>query len=669
MKTTTRNFLLMSMMAAAISCNSVQKPSWGSFEDYPVYEGDWEEMTYSPSATRFLLWAPSAQEVRVMLYEDGLGGSAYQMIPMTAGQSGTWTANVEGDLKGKFYAFNVKINEIWQGDTPGIWAKAVGVNGDRGAVISMDETNPEGWDKDVRPELKSFSDIVLYEMHHRDFSTDEAARFTYPGKFLAMTEEGRTTAAGSKLGIDHLKELGVTHVHLLPSFDFSSVDETKLDEPQYNWGYDPKNYNVPDGSYATDPYRPEVRIREFKQMVQAFHRAGIRVVMDVVYNHTAVTHGSNFERTVPGYFYRQNEKGEFADASACDNETASERAMMRRFMVESVCFWAKEYHVDGFRFDLMGIHDLETMNAIRKALDQIDPSIYMYGEGWAAAAPQLPAERLAMKNNTYKMPGVAAFSDEFRDSLRGPFGNDKLGAFIIGRPHHEAGIRFGIVGGIAHPQVNDDSLHRVPKIWANQPTQFISYASCHDDLCLADRLKATLPGASVQELSALQKLTETALLTSQGVPFIFAGDEVLRDKQGVANSYKSPDSINTIRWNQKETHRDVFDYVSGLIAMRKAHPAFHMGNADLIREHLEFLEVPMTTNVVAFRLKGKPCGDSWLNTIVVLNARTEPVKVDIPEGKYWIAARDGRIDLVMGLGTFTGNQLTVAPRSAMILHQ
>lgn len=669
MKTTTRNLLLVSMMAAAMSCNSVQqRQAFASYDDYPVYQGEWEEMAYSPASTRFLLWAPTAQEVRVMLYEEGLGGSAYRMVPMEAGTAGTWTASVEGDLKGKFYAFNVKVNEVWQGDTPGIWAKAVGVNGDRAAVISLDDTDPEGWDQDRRPALKGFADIVLYEMHHRDFSIDSTARFRYPGKFLALTEQGVKTPAGDKLGIDHLKELGVTHVHLLPSFDYSSVDETRLDEPQYNWGYDPKNYNVPDGSYATDPYRPDVRIREFKQMVMALHQAGIRVVMDVVYNHTSVAKGSNFERTVPGYFYRQNEKGEFADASGCSNETASERAMMRRFMVESVCYWAKEYHVDGFRFDLMGIHDIETMNAIRKALDEIDPTIYMYGEGWAAAAPQLPAERLAMKNNTYKMPGVAAFSDEFRDSLRGPFADDKAGAFIIGRPRHEAGIRFGIAGGVEHPQVNAAG-HSVPCFWAAQPTQFISYVSCHDDLCLADRLKVTLPGASVQEISALQKLTETAVLTSQGVPFLFAGDEVLRDKQGVHNSYNSPDNINTIRWNQKTEHRDVFDYVAGLIAMRKAHPAFRMGDADLIRKHLEFLPVPAAGNVVAFRLNGTPCGDSWLNTTVVLNARTEPVTVEVPEGKYWVAARDGRIDLVKGLGTFTGSQLVVGPRSAMIVHQ
>lgn len=663
-----KHLLVMSMLATAIGCTSVQQNTYESYDDYPVYDGNWDEMVYSPAFTRFALWAPTAQEVRVLLYEAGEGGSAYQMVAMQPDRDGMWRAQVDGDLKGRFYTFNVKISDIWQGDTPGVMAKAVGVNGNRAAIIDWNVTNPVGWDKDQRPPLKNFSDIIIYEMHHRDFSIDTVGGIKNRGKFLALTEEGTKTFLGEKTGLDHLKELGITHVHLLPSFDFSSVDETKLDKPQYNWGYDPKNYNVPDGSYSTDPYRPEVRIREFKQMVMALHKAGIRVIMDVVYNHTAVTDGSNFQRTVPGYFYRQDKDGKFADASACGNETASDRAMMRKFMIESVCYWAKEYHIDGFRFDLMGIHDIETMNAIRKALDKIDPTIYIYGEGWAAGAPQLPEEKLAMKNNTYKMPGIAAFSDEFRDSLRGPFGNDAQGAFIIGRPGHEAGVRFGLVGGIMHPQVNSNPKHKVPKIWANSPSQMISYVSCHDDLCLTDRLKATLPGASVQELSALQKLAETAVLTSQGVPFIFAGDEVLRDKKGVHNSYNSPDSINAIDWRNKTLHKDVFDYVKGLIAMRKAHPAFRMGDAGLVQKHLEFIDVP-ASNVVAFRLKGNPCGDSWLNTIVVLNSRTEPVAVPIPEGKYWVACRDGKIDLVLGLGIITGNQILVAPRSAMIVHQ
>ena len=395
-------------------------------------------------------------------------------------------------------------------------------------------------------------------------------------------------------------------------------------------------------------------------MVQALHEAGIRVIMDVVYNHTFTTQGGIFERTVPGYFYRKDADGNFANGSGCGNETASERAMMRRFIVESVCYWAKEYHIDGFRFDLMGLHDIETMNAVRRALDRIDPTIYIGGEGWSASAPGLSPDSLAMKANVDKIPGIAVFRDEFRDSLRGPFGDDKKGAFLIGRPGYERGIRFGLSGGV-YPLTPNDSV-------SLSPVQFISYVSCHDDLCLTDRLKATLPGASVQELCALQKLGATAILTSQGIPFLFAGDEFLRDRKGEPNPYNLSDEVNAINWHNKMLHREVFDYYRGLIAMRKAHPAFRMGDISLIKEHLEFLPVE-ARNVVAFRLKGNPCGDAWMNTIVVLNARTEPVTVDIPEGKYWIVCQGGKIDLVMGLGTVVGNQLVVSPRSATIIHQ
>ena len=391
----------MSFMTLAVGCSSVKDNTPDAFEDYPTFDGEWNEMTYSPAETRFQVWAPTASEARVLLYEKGEGGSTYRMITMKRNSSGVWTASVEGDLKGKFYTFNVKIGDMWQGDTPGVMAKAVGVNGDRAAIIDMKSTDPKGWSSDVRPPLKSFSDIIIYEMHHRDFSADTISGIRNNGKFLALTEEGTHTYLGEATGIAHLKELGITHVQLLPSFDFSSVDETRKDRPQYNWGYDPKNYNVPDGSYSTDPYSPEVRIKEFKQMVMALHKAGIRIIMDVVFNHTAVLRGSNFERTVPGYFYRTTSDGLTGDASGCGNETASERPMMRKFMVESVCYWAKEYHIDGFRFDLMGIHDVETMKAIRKALDAIDPTIYILGEGWTAGKAQLPDSLLAMKKNVY----------------------------------------------------------------------------------------------------------------------------------------------------------------------------------------------------------------------------------------------------------------------------
>lgn len=660
-------FLFMSIIAF-LGCTSGHQSGYSSFDEYPVYNGPWEEMVYTPAETRFSLWAPTASEVRVMLYEHGSEGSMYRMIPMEPAEDGMWNARVAEDLKGKFYAFNAKIDEVWQGDTPGLMARAVGVNGNRAAILDLRTTDPEGWANDRRPVLNHFSDIVIYELHHRDFSIDTVSGIRHRGKYLALTEDSTHTYWGDKTGISHLKELGITHVHLLPSFDFSSVDESKPDKPQYNWGYDPKNYQVPEGSYATDPFTPEVRIREFKQMVMALHKAGIRVIMDVVFNHTAQTHGSNFERTVPGYFYRHDADGNFANGSGCGNETASERPMMRRYMVESVCYWAQEYHIDGFRFDLMGLHDIETMNQIRTALSKIDPTIFIYGEGWAAQEPQLPKEQLAMKANVSRMPGIAVFSDEFRDSLRGNWKHESRGGFVIGKFGYEGGVKFGLVGAVRHPQLTSNASNQYIHPWAEQPTQMISYVSCHDDLCITDRLKKTLPGASPQELGALMKLAETAVFTSQGVPFLFAGDEFMRDKKGVSNSYNSPDSINAINWQLKNQHRDVFDYVKGLIALRKAHPAFRLGDAEKIRAHLEFLHTP-ADNVVAFCLKGRPNGDSWLNTIVILNPRTEPVTVDIPNGKYWIAARDGKIDLVLGLGNLVGNQAVVSPRSALIIHQ
>lgn len=571
-----KHVIWASIMSTTISCQSVKK-EYTSFEEYPIPEGKLVEMEYSPIETKFTLWAPTAEEVRVLLYDSGNEGSAYQTLSLEMGEDGIWNTSIKEDLKGKFYTFNVKVNGKWLGDTPGIMAKAVGVNGKRAAVIDLRSTDPEGWANDVRPLLKDYADIIVYEMHHRDFSLDSVSGIRNKGKFLALTELGTTTSQGEKTGIDHLKELGVTHVHILPSYDYASVDESKPDKAQYNWGYDPQNYNVPDGSYSTDPYKPDVRIKEFKQMVQALHKAGIRVVLDVVYNHTFNTEESNFERTVPGYFYRQTKDGKPANGSGCGNETASDRAMMRKYMVESVLYWINEYHIDGFRFDLMGIHDIETMNEIRAAVDKIDPSIFIYGEGWAASAPQLDQEELAMKANIYKMPRIAAFSDEMRDGLRGGWDDDRKGAFLIGQPGHEMSIKFGLVGAVKHPQVINDSVNYSKEPWALQPTQMISYVSCHDDMCLADRLKATMPDATDEERASLHKLAETFVFTSQGVPFIFAGDEMMRDKKGIHNSYNSPDSINTIDWRNKTIHHDVFDYVRELITLRKKSPGFSNG--------------------------------------------------------------------------------------------
>ena len=661
-----KHVIWASIMSTTISCQSVKK-EYTSFEEYPIPEGKLVEMEYSPIETKFTLWAPTAEEVRVLLYDSGNEGSAYQTLSLEMGEDGIWNTSIKEDLKGKFYTFNVKVNGKWLGDTPGIMAKAVGVNGKRAAVIDLRSTDPEGWANDVRPLLKDYADIIVYEMHHRDFSLDSVSGIRNKGKFLALTELGTTTSQGEKTGIDHLKELGVTHVHILPSYDYASVDESKPDKAQYNWGYDPQNYNVPDGSYSTDPYKPDVRIKEFKQMVQALHKAGIRVVLDVVYNHTFNTEESNFERTVPGYFYRQTKDGKPANGSGCGNETASDRAMMRKYMVESVLYWINEYHIDGFRFDLMGIHDIETMNEIRAAVDKIDPSIFIYGEGWAASAPQLDQEELAIKANIYKMPRIAAFSDEMRDGLRGGWDDDRKGAFLIGQPGHEMSIKFGLVGAVKHPQVINDSVNYSKEPWALQPTQMISYVSCHDDMCLADRLKATMPDATDEERASLHKLAETFVFTSQGVPFIFAGDEMMRDKKGIHNSYNSPDSINTIDWRNKTIHHDVFDYVRELIALRKNHPAFRMGDADKVRQYMEFLPVE-GSNLVAFILKDNANGDSWKNIIVAFNSRKEPAKLSIPTGRYTIVCKDGKIKQ-SGMGQVSGNEIIVPARSAMIIHQ
>ena len=663
-----KNIFCFLMMACVMAgCMEKEKVIYESFDAYPVRKGSLSEMEYTPSVTSFHLWSPNADEVRLMLYEEAEGGHAFQTHHMKLGDDGTWHVDVNEDLKGKFYAFNVKMQDEWLGDTPGLFAKAVGINGHRGAIIDMVQTNPTGWENDRKPALRSVADVVVYEMHHRDFSIDASSGIEHKGQFLALTEQGTRSPEGLATGIDHLKELGVTHVHLLPSYDYASIDEHTFKDSHYNWGYDPQNYNVPDGSYATDPTQPVTRIMEFKQMVQALHQAGIRVVLDVVYNHTYNAATSAFEKTVPGYFYRMKPDGTFANGSGCGNETASNRPMMRKFMVESVLYWMREYHLDGFRFDLMGIHDIATMNEIRQEAQKLDPQVLIYGEGWAAETPQYAADSLAMKANIARMPGIAAFCDEMRDGLRGPWDDDKKGAFLAGFPGHEESIKFGIVGAISHPQVKMDEVNYSNKAWAQEPVQMMSYVSCHDDMCLVDRLRTSVTDLKGNDLEKLDMLAQTAVLTSQGIPFIFAGEEVMRDKKFVHNSFQSPDSVNAINWHNKAKYQWVFNYYKGLIAMRKHHPAFRLGSAELVRQHLEFLPVE-GSGVVAFRLKGHAGGDAWDNIIVVLNARRETAKIEVPEGKYVAVVKDGWVN-ENGIGTIYGPILNIAPETALIVYQ
>ena len=663
-----KNIFCFLMMACVMAgCMEKERVIYESFDAYPVRKGSLSEMEYTPSVTSFHLWSPNADEVRLMLYEEAEGGHAFQTHHMQLGDDGTWHVDVNEDLKGKFYAFNVKMQDEWLGDTPGLFAKAVGINGHRGAIIDMVQTNPTGWENDRKPVLRSVADVVVYEMHHRDFSIDASSGIEHKGQFLALTEQGTQSPEGLTTGIDHLKELGVTHVHLLPSYDYASIDEHTFKDSHYNWGYDPQNYNVPDGSYATDPTQPLTRIMEFKQMVQALHQAGIRVVLDVVYNHTYNAATSAFQKTVPGYFYRMKPDGTFANGSGCGNETASNRPMMRKFMVESVLYWMREYHLDGFRFDLMGIHDIATMNEIRQEAQKLDPQVLIYGEGWAAETPQYAADSLAMKANIARMPGIAAFCDEMRDGLRGPWDDDKKGAFLAGLPGNEESIKFGIVGAISHPQVKMDEVNYSNKAWAQEPVQMMSYVSCHDDMCLVDRLRTSVTDLKGNDLEKLDMLAQTAVLTSQGIPFIFAGEEVMRDKKFVHNSFQSPDSVNAINWHNKAKYQWVFNYYKGLIAMRKHHPAFRLGSAELVRQHLEFLPVE-GSGVVAFRLKDHAGGDAWDNIIVVLNARRETAKIEVPEGKYVAVVKDGWVN-ENGIGTIYGPILNIAPETALIVYQ
>lgn len=614
------------------------------------------EVVYSPKSTTFsLTTSPDVKKVDVVI-SDNDSDTAQQLVKsMKRVGAGKWKLTVKNDLKGKYYVFSV-YNQAQPDHTPGLFAKAVGVNGKRGAIVDLKDTDPDGWADDVRPELKNPCDLIIYEMHHRDFSMDMSSGIKNKGKFLALTEPA---------AISHLRRLGVNAVHILPSFDFASIDESKPDVVQYNWGYDPLNYNVPEGSYSTNAADPKTRIREFKQMVQALHKAGIRVILDVVYNHTFDINGSNFQKTYPDYFFRKNAEGKYSDGSGCGNETASDKELMREFMKESVAYWVNEYHIDGFRFDLMGVHDIETMNEIHDVVAKIDPTIYIYGEGWSAGSCAYPQDKLAIKANARQLNGIGAFSDEMRDALRGPFSDDTKGGFLAGVPGQEESIKFGIAGAISHPQIDMTKVNYSKVPWTNEPSQMVAYVSCHDDMCLTDRLRSSIPYIGDDELKRLDLLAQTAVLTSQGVPFILSGEEMLRDKKGVHNSYRSPDSINRLDWNNLKRYPQVFDYYAGLISLRKQHPAFRIGSADEVRKNLCFLEAP--EGVVAYQLKNNAGGDSWKNIIVVLNSQKTPQTVDVPENTYTMVVANGKVD-ANGIGLLSGKTLTVAPQSALIVH-
>ncbi|HEX2845145.1 MAG TPA: type I pullulanase [Chitinophagaceae bacterium] len=652
-------FMLVGFFIPFLSSNA-QVKDVRDYASYPVYTGRDLGLTYSAARSSFRIWAPTADEVLFHLYAEGTGGEPLQAEEMKKDIDGTWSITLTGDQQGRFYTFSALINGQWMAEVPDPYAKATGANGKRAMVIDLSSTNPQGWERDGSPVLPKATDAVIYELHVRDASIDAHSGIRQKGKFLGLAEKGTVNTAGLSTGLDHLKEMGVTHIHLLPFFDYNSIDETNPDK-KYNWGYDPLNYNVPEGSYATDPYNGAVRIKEFKQLVKALHENGMKVVMDVVYNHTGLTDNSNFNQLVPGYYYRQTADGKLSNATACGNETASERAMMRKFIIESMAYWVKEYHIDGFRVDLMGVHDITTMNLVSRELNGIKPGILLYGEGWTAGTSPLPDSVRALKKNVSKLERIAVFSDDIRDGIKGSVFEHEDKAFVSGKPGVEESVKFGIVASCPHPQVDYTKVNYSKSPYARQPVQTVTYAECHDNHTLWDKLVISAKDATEEQRKQMHKLALSIVLTSQGIPFLHAGTEFLRSKKGVENSYESPDSINAIEWDQKTAHKDVVDYVKGLITLRKAHPAFRMTSAAAIAANLHFLKTE--PGLIAYTLNGSAVKDQWKKILVCFNGNKEQKALPL-QGTWQTAVKNNEFQK----GSVKG-ELILAPNSCTILFQ
>jgi pullulanase len=589
-----------------------------SDKQYPAYTGKDLGLTFVQNNANFRIWAPTATQVKLRLYSKGLGGEAVQTIAMKKSQQGTWVATLVGSHLGDYYTFSIEHNGTWLDEVPDPYAKAVGTNGKRAMIVDMQKTNPTGWASDRAPVLKNKTDAIVYELHVRDASIAANSGITQKGKFIGLTEKGTKNNDGLSTGLDHLVDLGITHVQILPLYDYNSVDEAAPNKAQYNWGYDPQNYNTPDGSYSTNAADGSVRIKEFKQLVKTFHSKGLSVVMDVVYNHTGTTNESNFNQLVPGYYYRQTAEGKFSDASGCGNETASEKAMVRKFMLESVLYWVKEYHIDGFRFDLMGVHDIETMNIISKELHKIKPSIIIYGEGWTSGGSTLSEDKRAVKKNTMQLDKVGVFSDDIRDGIKGSVFEAKDKGFASGKAGMEESIKFGIVASTKHPQLDYSKVNYSKAPYAKEPYQTVTYVECHDNHVLWDRLLNSNADNTEAERTEMHKLALSIVLTSQGISFLHAGTEFLRTKKGVENSYKSPDDINEMDWSLKTKNKAVYDYVQGLVRMRKAHPAFRMGTTANIAANLRFMD-NQPAGIIGYTLNGAAVNDTWKTIQVWFN--------------------------------------------------
>jgi len=608
------------------------------FESQYTYLGTDLGAVWTREQTQFRVWAPTASAVSLNLYDAGQGGTG-RNVPMVSAENGTWVLAVPGNLNGLYYTYTAIVDGVAR-EACDPYARTCGVNGKRAMVLDLSATNPTGWDADRDPNIgKAPTDAILYELHIRDLSMDEGSGIQSKGKFLGLTETGTVNPAGRSTGLDHLKALGITHLHLLPCYDYGSVDEAS-DAPQFNWGYDPVNYNVPEGSYATDPYHGEIRVREMKQMVRTLHQNGISVVLDVVYNHVFDRDSFCFHLLVPGYFSRGDSNGSF-----CGNDTASERSMVRKYIVDSVCFWADEYHIDGFRFDLVGLLDVDTVNAIVAAVHEHHPNVIFYGEGWELPTVPTKNVQLATQPNSHLTPKFAYFSDTLRDLLRGSVWEDRDLGFVSGR----TGLK----------PLLDKCMLGLPD-WCQSPIQSVNYASCHDNMTLFDRIAVSTPGESYENQVRMNNLAVAIYMTCQGIPFIHAGEELLRTKNFDHNSYKSPDSVNSIKWNdlQKPQVQRTLGYYKGLIRLRKAFSVLRLQNAESVRQAVQ--SVPdLPEHTAAYHVKGQQ------ELFIIFNASPAAQDFALPEGRWDIlvqASTSGTEVLATARKT-----VTAEPISAVIL--
>ena len=630
--------------------------------DYPVYTGKDLGLTYTPTAATFKIWAPTATAAKLNIYKSDLGGTAVRSITMNKGVNGVWQITVPENLKNNYYTFQVNIGNTWSEEVVDPYAKACGTNGLRAQVIDLKETNPVGWDKDKSPNFSvanKQTDALIYELHVRDASIHASSGIKNKGKFLGLAELGTKNKTGQLTGLSHIKELGVTHIHLLPFYDYNSVDETKS-AVQYNWGYDPVNYNIPEGSYSTNPADGKVRIKELKELIKTMHSNGLRIIMDVVYNHTALTKNANFNILVPDYYYRKRADGSFSDASSCGNETASDHAMFQKFMIESVVYWVNEYHIDGFRFDLMGIHDIETMNLISDTLHKIKPSIVLYGEGWTSSSSPLTEEKRALKKNAAQLNGIAVFSDDMRDGIKGSVFNIDDRGFATGNIGNSESVKFGIVAAGKHPQINYSKVNYSKEPYTAGPAGLINYADCHDNNILWDKIALSFKEASVAERTKMHELAYAIVLTAQGASFLHAGTEFLRTKNGVENSFDKGDIVNGIDWDLKTKNNTSYQFIKNLVQIRRTHPAFRMQTAAQIATHINF-ENSQPAGIIAYTINGAAVGDTWKKIWVAYNGSLSPQTLTLPRGTW-------KVGLSSNGSSKLDDSFTLAGSSAVILY-